>query len=441
MTRLAKIHATIGPASSDPNTLRRMVDAGMDGCRLNMSHCSHGQARELTALVRRVSKELRRPIAIAADLRGPKLRIGDVAGGAVFLKDGATVVLTSEDRITEQGLISVNYPYLAEDVHPGDPVLLNDGAIALRVETIKEKRVICSIEKGGELTSRKGFNLPGIPLRVPSLTSKDLRDIALAVEIGVDFLYLSFARSRQHVQDVRDALARLGSNLPLVAKIERQEGADALAEIVAAADGICIARGDLGIETPLGTVPEIQREAPRLCRAAGKFVMMGGQVLSSMVSRPTPLRAEVADIAAAVRDGHDGIILSDETAAGDYPVDAVRAAAQVIAHAEASVVQAADLADCIPAARVRGLGPVVVVSRDGRAVERLSTSRSASPIVAVVDRPNVANWLSGWWGIVPVLLEDCSDPAAAARRAIDIVSASEPALAQANPIILVDIST
>ena len=178
------------------------------------------------------------------------------------------------------------------------------------VESVKQGRVFCVVEKGGTLTSRKGFNLPGVPLRVPSLTQKDLEDLTLAVETKVDFLYVSFARSRQHIQDVRTALARLGATLPIVAKIERQEGVDALPEIVDAADGICVARGDLGIETPLGSVPEIQREAVGLCRKAGKFVMMGGQLLVSMVSNPT-LRAEVADIATVV-DGYDAVVLSDD---------------------------------------------------------------------------------------------------------------------------------
>lgn len=437
--KFVKIQATLGPACSSTDRLSKMIDAGMDGCRLNMSHCSPGQVRELVAEARRLSSERNRPIAIGADLRGPKLRISDVDGGGILLEEGATFELTSEDRPSVPGLISVNYPYLADDVHPGDPVLLNDGVFRLRVESVKQGRVTCIVEKGGVLTSRKGFNIPGVSLRVPSLTDKDLEDISLAVAMKVDFLYVSFARSRKHIQDVRSAVARLGANLPLVAKIERQEGADALAEIVDAADGICVARGDLGIETPIGSVPEIQREAVRLCRRAGKFVMMGGQVLASMVSNPTPLRAEVADIATVVRDGYDAIVLSDETAAGEYPVEAVRVAAQVVARTESYLAAEKAREEVLSVPRSRDMGPVVVVSPEGTTAQRLSTSRSASPVVAAVDRSELANWLSTWWGVIPVLVEDLSDPASAAQKAFSIVASLEPSLAGAKPLLLCEL--
>lgn len=437
--RLAKIQATLGPACSSIESLRKMIDAGMDGCRINMSHCSPEQARELVKAIRQLSLERNRPIAIGADLRGPKLRISDVEGESILMEEGTIIELTAEDRPTVPGLISVNYPYLSEDVRPGDPVLLNDGIFRLRVESVKQGRVICVVEKGGNLTSRKGFNLPGVPLRVPSLTEKDLEDISLAVEVQVDFLFVSFARSRRHIQDVREALAHLGASLPLVAKIERQEGADALAEIVDAADGICVARGDLGIETPLGSVPEIQREAVRLCRRAGKFVMMGGQVLASMVSNPTPLRAEVADIATVIRDGYDAIVLSDETAAGDYPVEAVRVAAQVVTTTESYISEEKAREEALSAPRARDVGPVVVVSPEGTAAQRLSASRGASPIVAVVDRPELANWLSTWWGVIPVLVDNLSVPATVAQKALSLAVTAEPSLARAKPLVLCEL--
>ncbi|HEX2988723.1 MAG TPA: pyruvate kinase [Chloroflexota bacterium] len=437
--RLARIQATLGPACSDLDTLRKMVEAGMDGCRLNMSHCSSGQARELAGMVRRISKEKGRPIALGADLRGPKLRIGDVEGSGVVLAQGSHVELTPEDRVSVPGLLSVNYPYLSEDVRPGDPILLNDGALRLRVEATVRDRVVCRVEKGGLLTSRKGVNLPGVPLRVPSLTEKDVKDIALAVELGVDFLYVSFARSRGHIMDVRKALQRLGSSIPLVAKIERQEGVDALSEIVDAADGICVARGDLGVETPLGAVPFIQREAAGLCHAKGRFAMMGGQVLASMVSSPTPLRAEVADLATIVRDGNDAIVLSDETAAGEYPVEAVRVAAQVMERTEQSAGQNGTTWGH-QAGQGHSIGSVVVVTSSGEAVKRLSTTRSAAPIVAAVDRADLANWLSTWWGVVPVLLDNLSDPAEAARLALKRAAEVEPSLAGIRPLVLCELS-
>ncbi len=401
----------------------------MDGCRLNMSHCSHDLGRKLVATVRRLSAERDQPIAIGADLRGPKLRIGDVTGGSVLLEQGAILQLTSEDRVTDRQTISVDYPYLAEDLHNGDPILLNDGAIALQVEEVRRDRVVCRVEKGGPLSSRKGINFPGIPLRVPSLTEKDQEDLVFAVEARVDFLFVSYARSRTHLREVRAALKRLGSDLPLVAKIERQEGVDALREIVEEAEGICIARGDLGIETPLGTVPEIQREAVRLCRKAGKFVMLGGQLLSTMAASPIPLRAEVSDIATAVRDGFDALVLSDETAVGSYPVETVRAAAQVIARAERALSAEGPGRPTDP--RPEALGVVAVASVDGSAARTLSAFRAASLIVALVEQPQAANWLSTWWGVLPVQVEDCSTPEAL-RRALDAAAAVDPSLASAR---------
>ncbi len=392
-----------------------MADAGMDGCRINMSHCSHEIGRQLVAAVRRLADEMGRPMALGADLRGPKLRIGEVTGGSVLLVDGDHLQLTSEGRPTDHQTISVEYPFLTEAVRPGDPILLNDGFIALRVEEVRADRVICRVEKGGPLSSRKGINFPGVSLRVPALTEKDLADMAFAVESQVDFLFVSYARSRDHLREVRAALARLGADLPLVAKVERQDGVEALAEIVDEADGICIARGDLGIETPLGMVPEIQREAVRLCRGAGKFVMLGGQLLSTMAGNPIPLRAEVSDIATAVRDGFDALVLSDETAVGAYPVETVRAAAQIIARTEQALESEAGQ-------RQEPEEPAVVASPDGSAARGLSASRGARPIVALVEDRHAACWLSTWWGVAPILVEDSSDPVAV-RRAIKSASA------------------
>ncbi len=413
-----------------------MAGAGMDGCRLNMSHCTPDWAREITSLVRLVAAERGRPMALGADIRGPKLRIGEVSGGRIVLDREATVRLTTGEDPSDPTTIYVNYLNLLEGLRPGDPVLLNDGAIQLRVEAIQGTAAICRVEKGGELTSRKGINLPGTPLKVPSLTPKDRVDLALALEVGVDFLYLSFARSAAHVREVRDEVARLGAAIPLVAKIERQESVDALREIVDAADGICVARGDLGIETPVGAPPEIQREAAALCRRAGKFVMNGGQLLSSMVSSPMPLRAEVADLSAAIMDGLDAVVLSDETAAGNYPVEAVRIAHQVMARAEQELTRRHD-------GRREGggdgssLGAVVVVSPDGRPAERLSTRRQACPIVAAVERPDRANWLATCWGVLPVLVENCTAEGVA-QRALAAATVAAPELSSRSFLLLED---
>lgn len=311
-----------------------MIDAGMDACRLNMSHCSHEMGQGIVASVREAAESRGGAVPIGADLRGPKLRIGDVAGGSVALEEGTAVLLTSEPDISTAARISIDYPDLAASLRPGNTVFLHDGFIALRVERVSDREVLCVVETGGMLLPRKGVNLPGVSLHVPSVTQKDREDIEFAISAKVDFLFVSYARSASHIKEVRQTVARMGGSLPLIAKIERQDGVDALEEIVREADGVCIARGDLGIEVPVGRVPGIQRDASRLSAAAGKFVMNGGQLLSSMVSSPLPLRAEVADLAAVVRDQLDAIVLSDETAAGQYPVETVAMAARVLSEAE-----------------------------------------------------------------------------------------------------------
>ncbi len=348
-----------------------MAEAGMDSCRLNMSHCSHELGRQIIRHVQTAASQRNQPVAIGADLKGPKLRIGDVAGGSVALETGAVLRLTSEPRLSDSTSLWVDYEHLTGDVRPGDPILINDGFIVLRVEEVAGHEVVCRVATGGQLSSRKGVNLPGIPLRVPALTEKDLRDLAFAVEAGVDFLYVSYARSADHIREVRSAARRLGRDLPIVAKIERGDGVDRLPEIVKEGDGICVARGDLGIEVPIGSVPWIQREAARLCHQDGKFVMNGGQLLASMVSSPLPLRAEVSDLATVVRDGLDAIVLSDETAAGNYPVEAVRMASHVLETAEEHEE---------------------IFEPDGL---------RAKPDVTDVDYPSRANWLSAWRAAYP----------------------------------------
>lgn len=311
-----------------------MLDAGMDACRLNMSHCSHEMGFRIVEAVRKAASAHGLAIPIGADLRGPKLRIGEVTGGRALLEPGCVVVLTSEPGPSTPERISVDYPHLESSLKPGNRVFLHDGFIALRVTRVVERRVECLVEVGGPLLPRKGVNLPDVPLNVPSVTAKDLEDIGFAISAGLDFLFVSYTRSAVHVREVRRAVSGLGGSLPIVAKIERQDGVDALEEIVREADGVCIARGDLGIEVPIGRLPGIQRDAASLCAAAGKFVMNGGQLLSSMVSNPIPLRAEVADLASVVRDKLDAIVLSDETASGGYPVEAVAVADHVLSEAE-----------------------------------------------------------------------------------------------------------
>lgn len=315
----------------------------MDACRLNMSHCSHEMGRRMMDAVRGVERDLTIRIPVGIDLRGPKLRIGEVEGGALDLRSGSSVIVVGEGGVSNSGVLYVEYPSLADDLQPDSVILLHDGFISLRVEDVHGQEVLCRVVTGGQLLPRKGVNLPGISLKVPSVTPKDLADIEFACDAGADFLFVSYARSAQHIKDVRAAVAKHGQNLPIVAKIERGDGVKALEEIADEADGVCVARGDLGIEVPIARVPRIQREAARLCAQTGKFAMIGGQILSSMTSSPVPLRAEVADLASVVRDGLDAVVLSDETASGEYPVEAVSIASAVFEAAESYERQVGDL--------------------------------------------------------------------------------------------------
>lgn len=413
MTRRAKILATLGPASDNPETLSAMLRAGVDAVRLNFSHGTAENHRANAALVRRVAAQVGRTVAILGDLGGPKIRIGIFPGGPVELREGAPFTLVYGDVPGDETRVGMSYP-LANDLSPGDTILLDDGLLRLQVEQVEPPAVHTRVEVGGVLSDRKGINVPGVRLRIGALTDKDRGDVDLAREIGVDYLALSFVRS---AADVRECKA-LAGDLPVIAKLEKPEAVAALDEIIAAADGLMVARGDLGVEMGNEKVPIVQKQAIKAVNAAGKLVITATQMLDSMIRNPRPTRAEATDVANAVLDGSDVLMLSGESASGRYPVQAVATMDTIIREVESSQIYA-ELPHVAPfgeawtfpnacahaaatASQSVKLAAIVVFTRHGLTADLLADYRPRAPIVAVTPDARTAQRLALQWGIVPL---------------------------------------
>lgn len=416
--RRAKIVCTLGPASGTLEMVEALVEAGMDCARLNFSHGTHDDHARTAALVREAASRKRRPVAILADLCGPKMRVGRFKDGPVELVEGNTFVLTTERVDGDVNRVSHSYAPLPGDVAPGDAILLDDGLLGLRVTETTETDVICVVEVGGTLSDRKGLNVPGANLSTPALTTKDKVDLAFAVDhLNVDYLALSFVRT---ADDVRQAQS-LAKGTPVIAKLEKPEAIDNLHEICDIADGAMVARGDLGVEVGSEKVPLIQKRIIREVNDRGKIVITATQMLDSMIRNPRPTRAEAADVANAVIDGSDALMLSGETAAGKYPIEAVQMMDAIIREVETEWVADEEGAIATPgqmatsrwgfadaAARAAAmlsyalpLTAIVTFTRDGRTARLLSEYRPRSMVVAITSRAEVANRMALEWGVVP----------------------------------------
>lgn len=416
--RRAKIVCTLGPASATPEMIDALIEAGMDCARLNFSHGTHETHAAAAKMVREAAAKARRPIAILADLCGPKMRVGRFAHGPVELVEGARFILTTEDVPGDQERVSHSYRPLPQDVIPGDHILLDDGLLRLRVVETTATDVVTEVEVGGMLSDRKGLNVPGAKLSTPALTEKDREDLAFAVdELKVDYLALSFVRSADDVVQAQ----QLAKGTPVIAKLEKPEAIDNLDAICDVADGAMVARGDLGVEVGPEKVPLIQKRIIRAINDRGKIVITATQMLDSMIRNPRPTRAEAADVANAVLDGTDAVMLSGETASGKYPVEAVRMMDAIIREVEEHwladserTIQDPKLVDrrlwgfADAAARASALlsyamplKALVTFTRDGRTARLLSEFRPRAMIVAITPRPEVANQLALEWGIIP----------------------------------------
>jgi pyruvate kinase len=411
---------TLGPASNTKPKIGELVRAGMNCARLNFSHGDHESHAATAKLVREAGAEARRPMAILADMQGPKMRIGKFAQGSIQLAPGDRFALTTDDIEGNQAIVSVIHDSLGADVQAGDAIALDDGFIRLRVDTIEGNTVHTIVEDGGTLSDNKGLNLPGVSVSGPAMTAKDRNDLTFAIsELGADYVALSFVRS---ADDVKEAKA-LAGNVPVIAKIERPEAVAALSEIVDAADGIMIARGDLGVELGAEKVPLVQKRIIRETNARGKIVITATQMLDSMIRNPRPTRAEAADVANAVMDGTDAVMLSGETAAGRFPVQALQMMDAIIREVESDYVE--DLAREFrelksvgeedwpfsnAAARAAAvltthlpLKAVVVFTQDGRSAGLLAEHRPRAPILAITSDVSVARRLVLEWGVIPRL--------------------------------------
>jgi pyruvate kinase len=401
--RRTKIIATIGPATWDPAVLEELIRAGADVLRLNFSHAGAERHRETIGDIRDAAQRAGREVAILGDLPGPKLRIGSIKGDVVELRDGDEVALTEREVEGDESTIPVHWQGMAERLKPGEPVFLADGAIRLRVREVRDSEVLCEVEVGGSVSSHKGMNLPGSDTGLPAVDEDDLEWVDFSARNGVDLLAVSFVRRAADLTPVQERLDGLGSDIPLIAKIEKPEAAENAEEIIGATtSGIMVARGDLGIELPLARVPIIQKELIRLAGRLSRPSITATQMLASMVSSSRPTRAEVADVANAIWDGTDAVMLSEETAVGRYPVEAVQVMDRIARETELALPygewlfrrtnqEVQDVADSVAQSAVTsayrlGLKAMIVPTVSGRTARLVSAHRPRVPVLAISPR-------------------------------------------------------
>jgi pyruvate kinase len=420
-----KIVCTLGPASGEEPTLRAFVEAGMAVARINFSHGSHEDHARRIGIVRRLAEEAGRPIAILADLQGPKLRVGLLPPEGISLKVGEIVTLVNQPSSADPAVIAVPHPEVLHDMHQGDRILLDDGLLELGVVERTAEQARARVVTGGVLKSRKGLSLPHTSLKLPSVTDKDRADVTFAVEQQVDYFGLSFVRCDDDVKHLRAYLAELGADTPIIAKIEKPEALDCIEEILAASDGLMVARGDLGVEAPAEEVPIAQKKIIRACNEASKPVITATQMLDSMMRNPRPTRAEASDVANAILDGSDAIMLSGETAVGRYAVESVRTMARIAGVTERSMPYAdwllrASRSDSRSVTDVIGqlacgiaseleARAIITSTVSGSTARRVASHRPVTSIIAPTPRPETYRQLSLVWGVEPLLVEEFSD--------------------------------
>lgn len=411
--RKARIVCTLGPSSSSPEVLEAMVRAGMDVARLNFSHGTHEDHARRVELVRAAAKKVGRTVAILQDVQGPKIRLGRFEGGVVEVKGGQRLTVTTRKVLGSADVLPTPITSLPRDVKAGDPILLDDGRVRLEVLKVKGPDVTCRVVVGGTLKDHKGLNLPGALVSVPTLTAKDRADLAFGQKLGVDYVALSFVRSPADVLEARKLVRRRGT--PLIAKIEKPQAVEALDDIAAVSDGVMVARGDLGVEMPLEKLPGIQKAMVRKVNLKGGLVIVATEMLESMVSNARPTRAEVTDVANAIFDGADAVMLSGETASGKYPVEAIRTMARIVEEAEAGgvarprafewtrdistgvAVAAAEAADRL------GSALIVAHTESGRTARLVSELRPKATVLGLTPSPEVVRRMALYWGVQPHL--------------------------------------
>ena len=421
MLRKTKIICTLGPAVDSEELIVALIKGGMNGARFNFSHGSHPEHLERLNRLKAVRDRMGSPIATILDTKGPEIRIKSFEAKTVDLTAGETFTLTVEDVPGTASRVSVTYPRLHEEVSPGQEILIDDGLVAIRVQEIRGSDIVCQVENGGTLSANKSINIPGAHIQLPALTEKDVADIRFGVENDFDFIAASFVRRAADVEAVREVLHQCGGdNVKIIAKIENQEGIDNLDGILAAADGVMVARGDLGVEIPAAKVPALQKQMIRKGLQAGKPVITATQMLDSMMRNPRPTRAEVSDVANAVYDGTSCVMLSGETAGGKYPVEALAAMLEIVTEAEASIdywkrfqkqlvvtasnnINDAITHTCCLTARDLNATAILAASSSGRTARMICRFRPACPVAALTMQEKTRRQLAICWGVIPFL--------------------------------------
>ena len=417
VTRRAKIVCTLGPATSSAERIRGLVDAGMDVARLNFSHGTHEDHEEVYHRVREAAEATGRAVGVLADLQGPKIRLGRFAEGPVEWRTGDTVVITSEDILGTKDRVSCTYRRLPAEVKPGDRLLIDDGKVAVEVKSVTGGTEIhCLVVEGGPVSNHKGVSLPNVAVSVPALSDKDTEDLRFALRLGADLIALSFVRSPDDIKLVHEIMDEVGVRRPVIAKVEKPEAVAALEQIVNAFDGVMVARGDLGVEMPLDQVPLVQKRCVQLCRELAKPVIVATQMLDSMIENSRPTRAEASDVANAVLDGADAVMLSGETSVGRYPILTVSTMARIVETTEAGSFAVPRLqhdprtrggaltSAASTIATSVGAKALVAFSQTGDTVRRLARLHCNLPLLALTPEPAVRSQLALSWGVESILV-------------------------------------
>ncbi|MGD1948539.1 MAG: pyruvate kinase [Leptolyngbyaceae cyanobacterium] len=437
--RRTKIVSTIGPATQDPATLRSLIEAGATTLRLNFSHGTHDDHQRSIRLIRQLSFELNQPVGILQDLQGPKIRLGKFEDDAIHLKTGDSFILTSRQLPGTQTISSVTYEPLVEEVPTGATILLDDGKVEMRVASkdIEKRELHCDVVVGGKLSNSKGVNFPGVYLSIKALTEKDKVDLAFGLDQGVDWVALSFVRNPQDVLEIKEIITNAGKRVPVIVKIEKHEAIEQMEAILSLSDGAMVARGDLGVELPAEDVPILQKRLIATANRLGIPVITATQMLDSMVNNPRPTRAEVSDVANAILDGTDAVMLSNETAVGNYPVEAVATMAKIALRTEQEqITKNTDTATSrtIPNAISRAVGQIasqldaaaiMSLTKTGATARNVSKFRPPTPILAVTPHVEVARRLQVVWGVKPLLVVDLPSSNQTFQSAVNVAQEKE----------------
>ena len=413
-----KIVCTLGPASDKEEILTELVKNGLNVCRFNFSHGSHEEHKERMDLVKKVRNDLNQPVAILLDTKGPEIRTGNFADPEVLLEEGQEFTITMKDVMGSKEVCSVSYKGLSKDVASGDTILIDDGLVGLRVQEVNGDDIHCIVENSGIVKNHKGVNVPGVSIKLPALTEKDVSDIEFGIEQGIDYIAASFVRKASDVLEIREVLEKNNAtHIQIISKIENQEGINNIDEILKVSDGIMVARGDLGVEIPTEEIPIAQKMMIKKCNKLGKPVITATQMLDSMIRNPRPTRAEVTDVANAIYDGTDAIMLSGETAAGKYPIEAVKTMATIAKRTEetlnynellrkrkieeVTVTNAISHATCTTA-RDLSAASIVTFTSTGHTARMVSKFRPQCPIIATTEDEGVMRRLALTWGVYPI---------------------------------------